>query len=134
VDDVRVLLQAGADKVSINTAGVERPDLFREASQRFRAQCIVAAIDAKRRGSGWEVFVVHRREIVLDTARRLREQGLRVGVVMAGVPFDAEALVHVCSIQTIAARGLQIPADLVVWDEAHHVAAGTYAALREQYP
>lgn len=79
-------------------------------------------------------FVVHRREIVLDTARRLREQGLRVGVVMAGVPFDAEALVHVCSIQTIAARGLQIPADLVVWDEAHHVAAGTYAALREQYP
>jgi cyclase len=57
VDDVRVLLNAGADKVSINTAGVERPDLFREASQRFGAQCIVAAIDAKRRGSGWEVFV-----------------------------------------------------------------------------
>jgi len=40
------------------------------------------------------VFVVHRREIVLDTARRLREQGLRVGVVMAGEPFDAEALGH----------------------------------------
>lgn len=57
VEDVRVLLQAGADKVSINTAGVERPDLFREASRRFGAQCIVAAIDAKRRGSGWDVFV-----------------------------------------------------------------------------
>jgi superfamily II DNA or RNA helicase len=79
-------------------------------------------------------FVVHRREIVLDTARRLREQGLRTSVVMAGEPFDPEAQAYVCSIQTIAARALQIPADLVVWDEAHHVAAGTYAALREQYP
>ena len=48
VDDVRALLNAGADKVSINTAGVERPELFDEAAAHFGAQCIVAAIDAKQ--------------------------------------------------------------------------------------
>ncbi|MBI2104204.1 MAG: imidazole glycerol phosphate synthase cyclase subunit, partial [Candidatus Omnitrophica bacterium] len=49
VEDIRALLSAGADKVSINTAAVERPDLINEASDRFGAQCIVVAIDAKRR-------------------------------------------------------------------------------------
>ena len=57
VDDIRALLNAGADKVSINTAGVKNPDLFAEASGRYGAQCIVAAIDARATGSGgWEVF------------------------------------------------------------------------------
>ncbi len=57
VEDIRLLLNAGADKVSINTAGVQRPAFFGEASRRFGAQCIVAAIDAKRQGKGWEVFI-----------------------------------------------------------------------------
>ena len=48
LEDIRELLQAGADKVSINTAAVQRPDLVREASERFGSQCIVVAIDAKR--------------------------------------------------------------------------------------
>src|SRR6266481_7284053 len=52
VDDVRALLNAGADKISINTAGVKRPELFAEAAGRYGAQCIVAAIDAKRSASG----------------------------------------------------------------------------------
>jgi cyclase len=58
VEDIRDLLLAGADKVSINTEAVRNPALIREASERFGAQCIVVAIDAKRRpdGSGWEVF------------------------------------------------------------------------------
>jgi cyclase len=57
VDDVRRLLNAGADKVSINTAGVQRPALIAEASARFGAQCIVCAIDAKQTAPGhWEVF------------------------------------------------------------------------------
>ncbi|HXO89187.1 MAG TPA: imidazole glycerol phosphate synthase subunit HisF [Stellaceae bacterium] len=57
VEDVRRLLLAGADKVSINTAAVARPEFVREAAEKFGSQCIVAAIDAKRspRG-GWEVF------------------------------------------------------------------------------
>jgi cyclase len=61
VDDVRALLKAGADKVSINTAAVERPALVGEAAERFGTQCVVVAIDARRRvaadpGAGWEVF------------------------------------------------------------------------------
>ena len=58
VEDVRRLLNAGADKVSINTSAVTNPALVAEASGRYGAQCIVVAIDAKRRadGSGWEVF------------------------------------------------------------------------------
>jgi imidazole glycerol-phosphate synthase subunit HisF len=57
VEDIRRLLLAGADKVSINTAAVARPELVREAAQKFGSQCIVAAIDAKSVGDGrWEVF------------------------------------------------------------------------------
>lgn len=56
VEDVRRLLNAGADKVSINTAAVQTPDLVREASDKVGNQCIVVAIDAKRRGDGWEVY------------------------------------------------------------------------------
>jgi cyclase len=55
-EDIRRLLLAGADKVSINTAAVARPELMREAAQKFGSQCIVAAIDAKRAGERWEVF------------------------------------------------------------------------------
>ncbi|MCL2449933.1 MAG: imidazole glycerol phosphate synthase subunit HisF [Polyangiaceae bacterium] len=58
-DDVRALLAAGADKVSINTAAVQEPELVRRCSDAWGAQAIVVAIDAKRRpdGAGWEVFL-----------------------------------------------------------------------------
>jgi cyclase len=56
VDDVRRLLNAGADKVSLNTSALQRPELIGEASARFGCQCIVVAIDAKREGEGWNVF------------------------------------------------------------------------------
>src|SRR6204780_5343510 len=58
-EDVRTLLAAGADKVSINTAAVSEPDIVRRCSDAWGAQAIVVAIDAKRKadGRGWEVFV-----------------------------------------------------------------------------
>jgi cyclase len=66
LDDIRALLNAGSDKVSINTAAVEQPDFVKAAAERFGTQCIVVAIDAKRRvdgakrreapATGWEVF------------------------------------------------------------------------------
>ena len=56
VGDVRRLLNAGADKVSINTAAVENPDLVCDAAGKVGNQCIVVAIDAKRRAGGWEVY------------------------------------------------------------------------------
>jgi cyclase len=58
VDDMRAVLRAGADKVTVNTAAVDRPQLIAECAAAFGAQCVVLAIDAKRRddGSGWEVY------------------------------------------------------------------------------
>ncbi len=59
VEDFRRILNAGADKVSVNSAAVKNPALIREAAQKFGSQCVVAAIDAKRRndGSGWDVYL-----------------------------------------------------------------------------
>jgi cyclase len=87
VDDVRRLLNAGADKVSFNSAAVANPQVIRDASDRYGAQCIVVAIDAKRRhgddlaarGPGWDVYSHGgRRNAGLDAvawARRMAEMG-----------------------------------------------------------
>jgi len=56
LEDVRNLLNAGADKVSINTAAVQNPELVREAAAVVGCQCIVVAIDAKKHGAGWQVY------------------------------------------------------------------------------
>lgn len=58
-DDFREILKAGADKVSVNSAALKRPELISEAADRFGSQCVVAAIDAKKRedGSGWDVYL-----------------------------------------------------------------------------
>ena len=57
VDDMRNLLLAGADKISVNSAAVKKPELLSDGAARFGAQCIVLAIDARRSVSSWEVFV-----------------------------------------------------------------------------
>ena len=58
VEDFRDLLKAGADKISINTAAVQRPALISEAAERFGSQCVVVAIDGKKAaGGGWEVYL-----------------------------------------------------------------------------
>ena len=57
LEDARTMLRAGADKVSVNTAAVERPELISEIAAEFGRQCVVCAIDAKRSGDGWEVFL-----------------------------------------------------------------------------
>lgn len=56
VEDIRQMLAAGADKVSLNTSAVENPDLIWEAARKFGSQCIVVAIDARKKGDGWEVY------------------------------------------------------------------------------
>ena len=83
VEDVRRLLNAGADKVSINTAAVQNPALVREASDIVGNQCIVVAIDAKKRpqdkGGGWEVYTHGGRNAtgleVVEWARRMVQAG-----------------------------------------------------------
>ena len=80
VDDVRTLLAAGADKVSINTAAVEEPEFVREAAIQFGSSTIVVAIDAKKRGaapeSGWEVYTHGGRKATgIDAVQWARKMG-----------------------------------------------------------
>ncbi|MDH4360370.1 MAG: imidazole glycerol phosphate synthase subunit HisF, partial [Nitrospirota bacterium] len=85
IEDIRRLLEAGADKISINTAAVEQPDFVKAAANRFGSQCIVVAIDAKRATTcegdqpGWEVFTHGGRNSTgLDAvqwARRMTDYG-----------------------------------------------------------
>ena len=75
IDDMRKLLLAGADKVAINTTAVTNPDFIRQAAEKFGSQCVVVAIDAKRVGTGFEVFTHGGRNStgidVLDHASRM---------------------------------------------------------------
>jgi len=79
VGDVRRLLNAGADKVSINTAAVQNPQLVRAASDIVGCQCIVVAIDAKKNSRGWEVYTHGGRKATgldaVDWARRMAAAG-----------------------------------------------------------
>jgi cyclase len=79
LDDIRALLLAGADKVSINTAAVERPDFVRAAAEKFGSQCITVAVDAKRDGDRFAVFTHGGRRATgldaVDWARRMAALG-----------------------------------------------------------
>jgi imidazole glycerol-phosphate synthase subunit HisF len=80
LEDIRGILKAGADKVSINTAAVEDPSLITRAAERFGSQCVVVAIDAKGRGDGtWEVYTHGGRNPsgidMIEWARKVEESG-----------------------------------------------------------
>jgi cyclase len=81
VEDMRRILRAGADKVSVNTAAVKRPELVKEGAEVFGSQCIVVAIDAKARenGNGWEVYTHGGRQATgidaVDWARQVEKLG-----------------------------------------------------------
>ena len=84
LEDIRTLLRAGADKVSVNTAALERPGLVSEAARAFGSQCIVAAIDAKSVNSHWEVYTHGgRRPTGRDAVAWAREvEGLGAGEIL----------------------------------------------------
>jgi cyclase len=80
LDDIRTMLNAGADKVSLNTSAVQNPELVLQASKKFGSQCIVVAIDAKRVGKNrWEVFTHGGRKPtgidVLSWAKKIQDYG-----------------------------------------------------------
>ena len=79
VEDIRRLLLAGADKVSINSAAIANPQLIADAAEKFGSQCVVVAIDAKRDGMGWGVYTHGGRKAagldVIAHARRMAELG-----------------------------------------------------------
>jgi cyclase len=128
-EDIREVLAAGADKVSINSAAVRDPDLITRASERFGAQCIVVAIDAKRRegGEGWEVYLNGGRTPTgleaVAWAREAVERGageiLLTSMDRDGtqVGFDTELLAAVSgavNVPVIASGGAGSPEDFAV--------------------
>lgn len=119
VEDIRDMLNAGADKVSINSAAITNPDFVREASERFGAQCIVVAIDAKRVDDHWEIFTHGGRKPTginaIEWAKKMAAFGageiLLTSMDRDGVKtgFDLELTRHVAnaiSIPVIASGGV----------------------------
>lgn len=122
LEDIRAMLNAGADKISINTAAVKTPGFINQASGQFGSQCIVVAIDAKQThntGSGWEVFTHGGRNPTgidaLDWARQVEKRGageiLLTSMDRDGTRdgFDIELTRAVCeavSIPVIASGGV----------------------------
>jgi cyclase len=127
VDDIRALLNAGADKVSINTAGVRDPGLFEEAAGRYGSQCIVAAIDAKQSApEAWQVYTHGGRTPTgLDAVDWAREVvGRGAGEILltsmdrdgAKTGFDlalTRAIVDAVDVPVIASGGVGSLGDLV---------------------
>jgi cyclase len=113
VDDVRTLLKAGADKVSINTAAVQRPELVREGAEKFGSQCIVVAIDAKATGpERWEIYTHGGRTPTgidaVEWARRVAELGAGE-ILLTSMDRDGTKLGFELALTRAVADAVSIP-------------------------
>ncbi len=113
VDDFRILLSAGADKVSINTAAIKTPQLINDAAKRFGNQCVVVAIDAKRRKKGrWEVFIHGGRTSTgIDVVRWAKEAERRGAgeILLTSMDADGTKAGYDVELTRAVARAVEIP-------------------------
>ncbi|HEX28605.1 TPA: imidazole glycerol phosphate synthase subunit HisF [Candidatus Poribacteria bacterium] len=113
-EHIRNLLKAGADKVSINTAAVQNPDLVRQGAERFGSQCIVVAIDAKLRddGRGWEVYTHGgRRPTGLDAvewAQKVEELGAGE-ILLTSMDYDGTKAGYDIPLTRAVSEAVKIP-------------------------
>lgn len=112
--DVRALTLAGADKVSINSGAVARPELLREASDHFGAQAVVLSIDARRRpdGNGWEVYVAGGRKATGLDAVAWAERGQALGageIVLNSIDADGMTTGFDLEATRAVARAVDVP-------------------------
>lgn len=113
LDDVRQMLLAGADKVSINTAAVNNPDFVREAADKFGSQCIVVAIDARSSGEGkWEVFTHGGRNgtgiDAVEWAEKMEEYGAGE-ILLTSMDKDGTKSGYDLALTKTISRNLRIP-------------------------
>ena len=112
LEDARELLLAGADKVSVNSAAVRRPELIRELSEHFGSQAVVLAIDAKKKNDSWEVYVKGGREPTgLDAIAWARE-GERLGageILLTSMDKDGTKAGYDLALTRAVAEAVSIP-------------------------
>ena len=112
IDDIRETLRAGADKVTVNTTAVEHPEFVRESSEIFGSQCICVAIDAKRRGDGFEVYTYGGRKPTgvdaVEWARRVEKLGAGE-ILLTSMDRDGTKIGFDIELTRAIAESVQIP-------------------------
>ncbi len=112
IDDIRETLHAGADKVTVNTAAVERPEFVKEASEIFGSQCICVAIDAKRRGESFEVYTYGGRKPTGIDAVVWAKQVEKLGageILLTSMDRDGTKIGFDIELTRIISESVQIP-------------------------
>jgi cyclase len=114
VGDIEAMLRAGADKVSLNTAAIKDPELIRAASDRFGAQCIVLAIDAKRAadGTGWRVYTHGGRNLTELDAVEWARRGVALGageILLTSMDADGTQTGYDCALTRAVSDAVSVP-------------------------
>jgi cyclase len=112
LDDARSVVRAGADKVTVNTAAVARPELISELSREFGAQAVVLAIDAKRLDDHWDVMVRGGRDSANRDALAWAQQGVELGageILLTSVDRDGTQLGFDTPLTVAISRGVNVP-------------------------
>jgi len=112
LEDARAVVRAGADKITVNTAAVVRPELIAELSREFGAQAVVLAIDGKRRAEGWEVMVRGGREAAGLDAAEWAKRGVALGageILLTSVDRDGTQEGFDVALTATVARAVGVP-------------------------
>lgn len=112
LDDARSVIRAGADKVTVNTAAVARPEVISELSREFGAQAVVLAIDAKRVGDHWDVMVRGGRDSANRDALAWAQQGVKLGageILLTSVDRDGTQLGFDIPLTAAISRAVSVP-------------------------
>lgn len=111
-NDVRKVLMAGADKVSLNTAAVLNPNILKECAESFGSQCIVCAIDAKRAVNGWEVYIYGGRKPTsldaIEWAKRVEQMGAGE-ILLTSMDFDGSKMGYDLELTRRVSEAVNIP-------------------------
>jgi cyclase len=112
VNDMRNLLLSGADKVSVNSAAVKRPELLTEGAMRFGSQCIVLAIDARKNATGWEVYINGGRTPTGIDAIEWAMRGVKLGageILLTSMDTDGTLAGYDLPLTRLIAESVSVP-------------------------